>query len=445
MKGGPIMKKIILIIAAALLCMAFSGCTVFETDTEALMQPPVFTEKQEKLNAALAEVAGEGYVLKYPESGEYNSAFIFKDLDNDGTEEAIAFYSFLDESTRINILKNEGEDWISVYEAAGFYGDINKIDFAEIDDKGPVLVVEWEQDIAVYRYVKERLEILYQSNCEGSFITDVDGSGKEDIIVFRGGNYGRSIVNIVCCEGEEVLVTDDISVNAEFGKIIRAQNGMLGEGENAFFIDAEVYEGIYLTEIITLEDGTAKRRFIPDFVELHDKDEEEEDSNSMVIVGDDYGKRGILLRDTAVLCMDINADGIMEMPVEYREDYAQEPSDQPFYIQYFQNGGDVLWPVWSGAANTENGFLFALPKTWCDWVIMSFGSSPDEMVFAKRETGEVVLKIMTVLKNDYQDKYEDYTLFAEDETKNYYIKVFVSENDEFYLSPEECKEGFIFI
>ena len=120
------MKKLFLIAAVTMLALAFSGCNVLETDTEALMKPPVFTEEQEKLNAALTEVIGESYVLKYPETGEINSAFIFKDLDGDGTEEAMAFYSLLDESTRINILKNKDEKWVSVYEAAGFYGNIKR-------------------------------------------------------------------------------------------------------------------------------------------------------------------------------------------------------------------------------------------------------------------------------------------------------------------------------
>ena len=93
------MKKFLITAASLILCFVFSGCNVLEMDTEALMKPPVFTAEQEKLNAALTEVIGESYVLRYPKTGELNSAFIFKDLDGDGTEEAMAFYSVYDEST----------------------------------------------------------------------------------------------------------------------------------------------------------------------------------------------------------------------------------------------------------------------------------------------------------------------------------------------------------
>ena len=149
-----------MLFAILALSLSFSGCTFFETDTEALMRPPVFTEEQEKLNKALTEVIGESYVLKYPQTGEMNSAFIFKDLDNDGTEEAMAFYSLLDDSTRINILKKEGENWVSVYEAAGFYGEIEKVEFAEMDEKGEAIIIKWEQEAGIYRYESERLESI---------------------------------------------------------------------------------------------------------------------------------------------------------------------------------------------------------------------------------------------------------------------------------------------
>ena len=146
------LKRFFVVAGIMALVFAFSGCTAFEKDTEALLSPPVFTEEQENLNFALTEVIGEDYVLKYPENGSTNSAFIFEDLDEDGTEEAIAFYSVLDENTRINVLKNEKGKWISVYTAPGFYGDIQKVDFVKIDEKGPAVIIKWEQEIGIYRY-----------------------------------------------------------------------------------------------------------------------------------------------------------------------------------------------------------------------------------------------------------------------------------------------------
>ncbi len=441
------MRKIILFAGIFVLLFAFSGCTVFETDTEALLSPPVFTEEQEKLNFALTEVIGEDYVLKYPENGKTNSAFIFKDLDNDGSEEAIAFYSVQDESTRINILKNENGKWISVYTAPGFYGEIESVDFVKIDEKGPAVVIKWEKEIGIYRYEKEKLESVYRAECENFDVADIDGNGFSEVIVFFGSPMGRSIVNIVYEEDGKIVVSEQISIHAPANEIYYKTAGLLFEGKSAYFIDSMIYEGVYLTEIITFENGEAKRNFVADFVRTEDEDEETEEDSSgvIVILGGDYGKRGIFLRNTKVSCIDTNGDGIIEMPVEVREDYAQEASENIFFLQYVQHNGTEAVPVWNGVANTENGYIFAVPENWNKTVEIQKSASSDRFVFVEKKSGNEILEIFAVSKSDYQDKYEDYVLAAEDETKNYYVKSFVSEESPYYIPPEIYMENFIFI
>lgn len=441
------MKKLFVLLASFALCAALSGCTVFEMDPEALMHPPVFTEEQEKLNAALSEVIGEVYTLKYPKNGDINSAFVFYDLDEDGTEEALAFYSLLDDSTRINILKKENNEWTSVYEAAGFYGDIEKIDFAKIDGGGDALVVKWEKEAAIYRYSRERLETVYSTSCDGTDIADINGDGYMDIILFSSSISGKGFVNLVYSDGERTFVSEELSINASYSGIYSLSSGLLCNGKPAYFIDSSVYEGVYLTEMISFADEDFERTYIADYVESEGSDivEEVESSGVIVITRGDYGKRGIFLRNTKVYCMDINGDGITEMPVEVREDYAQDATDDIFYLQYVQYNGTESFPVWNGIANTENGYLFTVPEEWNKTVNVSFGSTADELIFSDASTGEEILYIRAVLKSDYQDKYEDLFLAASDETKNYYVKSNTDPESGYYIPYDILKISFIFI
>ncbi len=442
------MKKLILLLAVLFICAAFSGCTVFETDTEALMHPPVFSEEQEKLNAALTEVTGGSYILKYPTGGEINSAFVFEDLDGDGIEEALAFYSLLDESTRINVLKKEGEGWKSVYEAAGFYGDIEYINFTEIDKNVKVLMVKWEEEAAVYRYENEKLKTLHRASCNGISIADIDGNSYSELVVFESDLSGRNTVNVVYSDGENILVSENTMAHAEYGKIYSEKTGFFYEGQYAYFIDSEVSDGIYLTEILTFENGELDRSFVADYVEYeqeNESDSEHSGSGAIVIIGGNYGKRGIFLRNTAVYCMDTNGDGIIEMPMEIREDYAQSKSEEIFFLNFMQCDGVDSVPVWNGVANTKKGYLFALPESWNSYVEVSISSSGEELVITEKESGEEILKIFAVLKSDYQDKYEDYILGAEDGNYNYYVEARTEEGESFVTAPEIIVESFIFI
>lgn len=439
------MKKLLIFAAAAILCVVFSGCNVLETDTEALMKPPVFTEEQEKLNTALTEVIGESYTLKYPKTGEINSAFIFKDLDGDGTEEAMAFYSLLDESTRINVLKNKDGNWKSVYEAAGFYGDIESVNFAKMDESGSAIVINWNQEVGIYRYQKERLEAVHKDSCEGTEIADMDGDGFSEVIIIGKNPAGRNTIKIVYNEGRKISATEDISIHADYMNIYAKGSGKLYEGKYFYFIDSEISDGVYLTEMFALEDGAAKRYFVADFFEQEEEEKVNQEQGVVVVVGGNYGKRGVFLRNTKVSCMDINGDGIIEMPVEVREDYAQDASSEIFFLQYMQYNGENSVPVWNGVANTEGGYLFAVPESWNEKVTVSYGPSTESFVFTENKTGNTVLEIFAVSKNDYQDKYEDYVLAAEDETKNYYVKFFAEEGSDFYIEPEKISESFVFI
>lgn len=437
------MKRILFFALAYAMVMLFSGCTVFETDTEALMSPPVLTAEQEKLNTALREVIGESYTLKYPKNGNMNSAFIFEDLDNDGTDEALAFYSSFDESTRINVLKKEGDGWKSVYEAAGFYGEIEKTDIAQIDNRGDVLAVKWGQEAAIYRYVDQRLETVHRTTCSGVEIDDINSDGYSEIMLFGGNISGRNSLKVVYSIDGDVVVSEDVMVHAEYKDIYSAKAGLLCDGLNAYFIDSAIYDGVHLTEVIILTEGDVHRDFIADYVEYEDGEEEAEQNGNIVIVGGGYGKRGIFLRNTKVYCMDTNKNGIMEMPIEVREGYAQGASDEIFITQYMEYDGENSLPVWNGIPNTEKGYLFAIPEAWNERVTATiFG---DTLTVYNKENNEEILSIHTVLKSDYQDKYEEFILGAESGEYNFYVEIKAPGEGEFHLDPEAIKSAFIFI
>ncbi len=97
------MRKRNIIIALSAFLLSSCGLT---GSVESLLMPPIVSEDQEAVYDALMDDTGRNITLVYPRTGDYRSAFIFRDLDGDGTDEAVAFYRSEGESSnvRVNIL-----------------------------------------------------------------------------------------------------------------------------------------------------------------------------------------------------------------------------------------------------------------------------------------------------------------------------------------------------
>ena len=436
------MKKLIILLAAVFIAAAFSGCSTLETDTEALMQPPSLTEEQAKLNDALKSVIGDSFYLKYPMNEGSNSAFMFCDLDEDGTEEALAFYSVREDEngTRINIMKNTGGSWTSVYEAAGSTGDISDVHFLDTGSE-MLLVVKWEKEVGIYQFVNSRLEQIYMAPSDGIELADMNGDEISDIVVFSGAFDGRSSARVVYSTADGIQVSEHAYMTAEYSKIYSVVCGGLGDGRKALFVDSVIYDNVYLTEILTIDDGRTRRDTIASF--MKDETEEEATGTGFTI---NTGKRGMYARNTAAVCTDIDGDGVIEMPVEIREDSADTENNRFYFIEYVKYNGEEALPVWYGFSGGEDGFVFRLEEEWTSGVEISYDPAFDEYNFTETENGGDVLSIRAARTGDYQDIYEENEVLAgKNGTKSFYVTIMTKEGEKYHISPGSCKERFSFV
>ena len=74
-------------IAAAVMLSGCSGATV-----ENLLTAPKLTQEQNEIYQALINSSGSSIKLKYPRGGEFRSAFVLQNIDDEPGEEALVFY-----------------------------------------------------------------------------------------------------------------------------------------------------------------------------------------------------------------------------------------------------------------------------------------------------------------------------------------------------------------
>ena len=159
-------RKSVIVFLLEILTTLFLGGCGFSAGIDTMMKPPKLNVEQEQIYSALTERIGSKVSLKYPKSGDYLSAFIISDIDEEPTNEAIVFYertglTTTDEpSLRINILDQRKNGWESVYDYAVADGsEIEKVMISKLgsSDKFNIIVGystinQSEKKVGVYQY-----------------------------------------------------------------------------------------------------------------------------------------------------------------------------------------------------------------------------------------------------------------------------------------------------
>ena len=461
MKG---LFRLAILLMAALAMFSLSACSSFTTDTEALMSPPKLTEEQSLLHSALREVVGEDYHLKYPKAeGDVNSAFLFRDLDQDGEDEAMVFYAAdsAESDTRMNILKKSGGVWYSVYEVSTSSADVSSVDFAKTDAELETVIIGWKisggDEIGVYRFDGLSMETLYAGKCDAYRVVDLDADGLNEIAVFTGSSSGRYQARMLYEEAGAIELTNSVKIACPASSFLKITEGELEPGRRALFLDSEVSEGVYTSEALVYGADTLER-LVPV--------SEESGSGGITVVEEIVLKK--TLRYSAVLCGDIDGDGLIEMPRAYSEEAiggASEESSQsapeealgetPEEIQpesgeanllcYMKYEDDGFAVCWVGVADAGNGWMFEFPEEWIDGVAVEPYRAYNEWRFLAPEAagGYEILRIRASGVGEYQDRFEEsYTLIAQSGGINYYMSVAADSGAGYYLSPDACIRRF---
>ena len=137
------LKKLIMLILSALLTFILSGCDALMFNADELLLSPMLEGVMYPVQQALEDSVKDKITLKYPVSGEYRSAFVMKDIDGNGVDEALAFYSTTADSTvtmHINIIEFNGE-WESKGDLSLVGNGVESVSFADLDGNGRLEII----------------------------------------------------------------------------------------------------------------------------------------------------------------------------------------------------------------------------------------------------------------------------------------------------------------
>lgn len=340
-----ILKKLVVIVPALVLFSLCSGC--IQENMDELFRLPEPSEEYIELQYKIDEILKSGAVYSAPISGYHRQSVQLYDINSDGVNEAIAFFSASGNNPlKVYIFQNVDGKYETKMVLEGDGNSIESIYYTDMDADGwSEIILGFKGNelklLNVYSIKDYQQAIIATSDFTAYTVTDLDMNGRDDLIVIRhdGTELTGTIEKYsISKDGETVVSGSRLSNGME--NIKKLTTGYLSDKSSAVFVEGGYINGGLITDIFAWVDGR--------------------------IVNVSADREGIsrdLARSSTVSCRDINGDGVMEIPVS-RELPTQ--SDRVYIVLdwYCYNKWGVKGVAQTTYHNNSDFWYLTLPPEW---------------------------------------------------------------------------------
>ncbi len=322
------------VIALALL-VAILGTGCAAADAERLYALPRMADEYVHLEELIAQRIRDGGEYAAPVGGSNRQSIQLRDLDGDGTDEAVAFLADSSHTPNVCVYR-QGEDgsyylFVAI-EGAG--SSVSSVEYADLNGSGgQELVISWQiggglRLLSVYSLGPDAQTQILNEDSSEFVICDLDDDGREELLNLSAAAGGvRTMTRYVFAE-DGSAETSEALLSEGITEVLRMRTGYLSDGVRALFVESRWGEDELITDVFTAgADGLENITL--------------------------SGRRSNTLREADAYAADINADRAMEIP---------------------ESSGDVLdWyaldsagrrtAVLSSYHDFENGWYLILPDS----------------------------------------------------------------------------------
>ncbi len=432
-------NRIIKAAAAFFALLTLSGCSSASVDT--LLTPPKLSEEQSAVYEALMKSVGRDIRLQYPKSGDYRSAFVFANIDDEPDNEAIVFYEKAsktqsDGSIRVNIIDRRDGKWTSVYDHSGIGTEIDRVLFSSVGESSDVNVIigytllSGEKNVRVYSYDNGVLFPEYSDSYSTMFISDLERDGKNELVLIRPNNQRKKAsVGLVSADKQgRISETANVALNESTTEFVNIASGYVGAETPAIFIDG-LSGGRLTTEIVYSVNGQLR--------------------NPLYL-----GESAMIeqtRRQAGYPCTDIDLDGIIEIPtMTLFPGYTEDTLGVKLYsTEWNVLDNYSITKKYSSYYNIAEGYCFIFPSRWDGGVVTAKRDSvTGEIVFCKykidldNSTTEL-MRITSATAEETPALLEDgYMLVKSNNNTNYLVKCPDISDEPLVLTGTEISNSF---
>lgn len=421
-----------------------------------LMKPPKVEGENLAIQLAFEKNVGDNYLLKQPIKGDYRSAYTFIDLDGDGDDEVIVFYSGQDaiDIVRMNVLDVIDGEWQSVADFESLHNQIQEVEFADLNgDKLKEIIVGW----TTYQDDYSKLLSIYKISLKGDGVSirpvfddtyshfeilDIDSDGKKDILSLKRvsvANTPEAEYRASCLSytSNGIAETASIPLDLSIASVTSVTSDFNKETSLCrIYIDGYKIDSGMATDCLYWN------------------------KNSNCFEKITYGGvslASITARGSGVFCSDINSDGFIEIPIEeflpassvISAERSNDAGHQSL-IKWVQIGDGVLNTAEYRIINSVFSYSFAFDSNWIGHITVENDISNGVMTFCelKNENGQLVcgspyfsVKAVTD-ENNISYFSTDYDYLMRNKGQYYYCRIF-DKGEEFGITYKKIKNSMI--
>lgn len=259
------MKKHILRVVAALLTLALisgvSGCSIRSPDE--LYSLPRLSNENLQLQTLLAEEIAAGSEYSAPTSGSYRQSVQMYDIDNDGVNEALAFFKSSDQMPKICVYRQKDGEYVPAATVQGDGGSIGSVEYAEMDpESGAELIVTWQNSsgmkiLNVYSMKNYSMSVLLTTDCTAFHVADLDSDGLQELLCIKAdslvSNSQTGEVTLYKLSHDGEMSSSSASLSAGITSVSRVRSSTLSDGVPAVFVESLWGDGGTVTDVFILQ------------------------------------------------------------------------------------------------------------------------------------------------------------------------------------------------
>lgn len=419
---------------AAALTAAIMLCGCSGGSIENLLTAPKLTQEQTKIYQALINSTGSSVNLKYPRGGEFRSAFVLQNIDDEPGDEALVFYESQsvqsgESALRMKVLDQYDGEWQAVYDLACVGSEVDSISFAKLGsgDVTEVIVCysmlnQTEKTLSVMTYGDGIISELYSGSYACMEVMDLNADGMDELVTVVPDKTSQTSMAMMFTKTDEGLVKlSETPLGGSGADFVSVTKGQLSENITGLFVDYSRGNGMYGTDVLYCMGG----RLVTPVYRAANSDGVQ--ANAISRFTNDYM--------TDIRSTDIDGDGYLEipsmMPLPGYETLTR--SEQLCAVVWYTVKDNRYEQEYYSYYSSKYNFALLFPNRWQGVVSAVVNSQDNEIVFISyssdngldvNESTEL-MRIRTIDKDDTE---------ALVNSKDYHM---IGENDENIIC---CKE-----